>query len=124
VVQVAHIATHRAGLPHAGTPDLVGDPLVVRDWQGMLRRMEEARPETAPGAQQVYHCESHREQPRQACVLGGGPLGDESSVPEVLLLQPPSNPQIAVLLVVLLSRCSLATQGLLRYTKESMDVSY
>ncbi|GAQ87218.1 ABC1 family protein [Klebsormidium nitens] len=52
---VAHLATHRAGLPHAGTKDVVANPTVVRDWQSMLRLMEEAWPETPPGTNQMYH---------------------------------------------------------------------
>jgi CubicO group peptidase (beta-lactamase class C family) len=52
-ITVRHVLSHEAGL--WAIRDLVEDASQMRDWHGMLERIERARPIHAPGARNGYH---------------------------------------------------------------------
>eukprot|EP00850_Spirogloea_muscicola_P013679 SM000094S24696 [mRNA] locus=s94:204833:212175:- [translate_table: standard] len=52
---VAHVLTHRAGLHDALSGEVMAEPTIAADWEGMLSRISEAMPTCSPGAEEIYH---------------------------------------------------------------------
>lgn len=54
--QVANVLTHTAGLQNALAGDLVRNPNLMCDWDGVLKKLAEETPEIAPPhAPEAYH---------------------------------------------------------------------
>lgn len=52
---IAQLISHRAGLQDAATQEIALDPFIMRDWNKMIKLMEDAEPHPEPGKETRYH---------------------------------------------------------------------